>query len=275
MDLKLLLAYRRDLQPLVEGTPPWRVEPALHELFEKKQWDLLSLLLLSVAEPTARQIINRLLEERVYEPLAVAACLRRHIRTQPFVYKTGGPSVAKRIFRDLEAPDEEEAAGVPDHIMEELKEMAELAERTREAQLMRSESMDRGPMREFIINRLAERLHEQAALEAMMVIAQAAAFEETRRMAAMKVCNNQQAVRRLLEAGRTDELAIVAQETGLGSVAQRIAQMLGERLDELVQKGDREALQLVAEHHPDAGVKEKARQQLEAMGERGAEGQQG
>jgi hypothetical protein len=257
MDLQKLVEYGRDFGPLVEGTPPWRVEPCLRELLQRQEWDLLSLLLLSVADPVANQIINALLELGVYEPLVVAACLRRHIRTQPYVLGSGR-GVADRVFRDLEA-EGANTAGVPDHILEDIREMAETSQRLREAQLLRGESMDRGPMREFIINRLAERLNtDPRARDALVVIARAAAWEETRRIAAIKVANHTPSIRKLAEAGRTADLLAIAQASRLEAVARNLAQVLAEHLQQLRSKGDSEALAFIAKHHPDAEVRQAA-----------------
>jgi len=257
VDIKKLLTYGRDIQPLVEGVPPWRVDPAVDDLFAKQEWELLSCLLLSVAPTTARKIVTRLLDIGVYDPLVFAACLRRHIRTQPQIVG-GGSGIASRVFRDIEA-EGEGTAGVPPQIMEDLREMAESAERTREAQMLRGESMDRGPMREFIINRLADRIiTDPAAMEALLVIAQAAGWEETRRIAAMKIANNSTALRRMAEAGRTAELIKVAETTRLGAVAATIASLLAERLDDLRTRGDTEALAFIAKNHPDAEVRSRA-----------------
>ncbi|MCD6351271.1 MAG: hypothetical protein J7M26_04030, partial [Armatimonadetes bacterium] len=264
VEISKLLQYSKDIPPLVEGTPPWRVEPALDHLFAAEEWELLGVLLLTVAEGTAREIISRLLERRIYEPLVVAACLRRHIRTQPYVLRSGG-GIASRVFRDIDAAGEEDAKSIPPHIMEEIQDMAQTSERTREAQLLRSESIDRGPMREFIVNRLAERLNmEDEAVEALVTIARAAAWEETRRIAAMKVANNDRAMRILAQALSTQDLIAVAEASELGAIASKVAGILGEHLEELQQRGDVEALNFVAEHHEDSSVKEAARQAAEA-----------
>ncbi len=255
--IELLKAYAQEIGPLVEGNPPWRVQPALHRLFEEEQWELMSLLLLSVAEVTAREIILKLLELRKYEPLVVAACLRRHIRTQPFVFRSG-QGAARRVFRDIDA-EGVDTAGIPEHILEEMREMAELAERTREAQLLRSEAMDRGPMREFIINRLAERLAtDTEAMEALLVVARAAAWEETRRAAAMKIANSPQSVKRLVDALRTEDLLTVARASQLEAVARKFAAALAEHMDALRERGDTEALEFIARHHEDENVRRAA-----------------
>jgi hypothetical protein len=263
VDLQKLLEYANDIPPLVEGIPPWRIEPAVEHLFEAEEWELISLLLLAVAEPTARQMIDRLLTLRKYEPLVVAACLRRHIRAQPYVMKSGS-GIASRVFRDIDAVSEEDVRGVPEHIMEEIRDMAETSERTRQAQMLRSESMDRGPMREFIINRLAERLMaETAALDALVVIARAAAWEETRRIAAMKIANHAPSVRKLASAGRTKDLIRIAKSSQLSAVERNMAAAMAEHLDELAARGDTEALEFIAQNHEDEAVKRTAREKLQ------------
>lgn len=256
MDIKKLVTYGKDIPPLVEGMPPWRLGPAIDDLFKNQEWELLSYLLLVAGGATARTVVMRLLEVRVYEPLVIAACLRRTIRTQPQVISGGG--AAARVFRDIDA-EGQGTAGIPAEILEEMREMAEAAARTREAQMLRGETLDRGPMREFIINRLAERLQtEPAAMEALLVIAQAAGWEETRRIAAMKIANSQPALNRLLAELRAAELLRVAEATRLGAVAAKIAALLAQRLDELKSRGDTEALAFIAAHHPDAEMRSRA-----------------
>lgn len=259
MDVKKLAAYGRDIPPLVEGMPPWRLDPAIEDLFKNEEWELLSYLLLVAAGATARKIIMRLLEVRVYEPLVVAACLRRTIRTQPQVIRGGG--AAARVFRDIDA-EGQGTAGIPQEILEEMQEMAEAAARAREAQMLRGESLDRGPMREFIINRLAERLPaDSAAMEALLVIAQGAGWEETRRIAAMKIANSQPVLNKLVADLRTAELVRVAEAARLGAISAKIAALLAERLDELKSRGDAQALAFIAANHPNAEVRKRAEAQ--------------
>ncbi|MCX7599673.1 MAG: hypothetical protein N2512_12525 [Armatimonadetes bacterium] len=259
MDIKKLVAYGRDIPPLVEGLPPWRLDPAIEDLFKNEEWDLLSHLLLVAAGATARKVIMRLLELRVYDPLVVAACLRRTIRTQPQVISGGG--AAARVFRDIDA-EGQGTAGIPQEILEDMREMAEAAARAREAQMLRGESLDRGPMREFIINRLAERLPaDTAAAEALLVIAQAAGWEETRRIAAMKIANSQPTLNRLAGELRTAELVRIAEAARLSATSAKIAALLAERLDELRNRGDTEALAFIAANHPDAEVRKRAETQ--------------
>jgi hypothetical protein len=258
MDVHKLVELGRDIQPLVEGVPPWRVDPAIKDLFDRQEWEVVSILLLSCAEPTARQMISRLLSLRVYEPLAVAACLRRHIRTQPVIVAGNRGDAAARVFRDIDAESAGQAS-VPDFIREEIVDMAESAARTRDAQMMRGDSLDRSPVREFIVNRLGERANvEVAAMDALVVVALAAGYEETRRLAAMKIGNSPASVRRLLQAGRTDEMMKVARETQLSAVMASVAKAMAEDLDGLRQRGDQAALGFVGEYHPDAQVRAAA-----------------
>lgn len=260
-----MLEYASDIPPLVEGMPPWRVDPALEHVFAAEEWELISMLLLSVAEPTARQMVDRLLALKVYEPLVVTACLRRHIRTQPYVVQTGR-GVASKVFRDIDAVSEDETRGVPEHIMEEIRDMAQTSERAREAQMLRSESIDRGPMRDFIINRLADRLHTEAeALEALLVVARVAAWEETRRMAAMKIANHARSVNALADALRTADMMAVAKSSELSAVAKNMAAAMAEHLDALRARGDARALAFIAENHDDQAVQQAAREALAAL----------
>jgi hypothetical protein len=259
MDVRHLVELGRDVQPLVEGVPPWRVDPAIHDLFERQEWEVISVLMLSCAEATARIIIARLLELRVYDPLTVAACLRRHIRTQPVVVAGTRGQAAARVFRDIDAESEGKAS-VPDFIREDIEDMAESAARTRDAQMARGDSMDRSPVREFIINRLGERASvEAAAMDALVTVTLAAGWEETRRLAAMKIGNSPQSLARLVAAGRTEELIKVATETQLTAVMNRVAEAMAADMDGLRQRGDEAALAFIAENHPDEGVKASAR----------------
>lgn len=259
MELRHLVELGRDVQPLVEGVPPWRVDPAIHDLFEREEWEVLSVLMLSCAEATARTIIGKLLELRVYDPLTVAACLRRHIRTQPVVVAGSRGQAAARIFRDIDAESEGKAS-VPDFIREDIQEMAESAARTRDAQMVRGDSIDRSPIRQFIINRLGDRASvETAAMDALIIITQAAGWEETRRLAAMKIGNNPQSLKRLVAAGRTEDLIKVATEAQLSSVMARAADAMAQDMDGLRERGDQAALEYIAEHHLDEGVKAAAR----------------
>ncbi len=259
MDVRKLIELGRDVQPLVEGVPPWRVDPAVNDLIERQEWEVLSVLMLSCAEATARQIIARLLDLRVYEPLTVVACLRRHIRSQPVVVAGSRGQASARIFRDIDAESEGKAS-VPDFIREEIVDMAESAARTRDAQMMRGDSLDRSPVREFIINRLGERASvEVAAMDALVIVALAAGWEETRRLAAMKIGNSPQSVKRLVTSGRTDELMKVARETQLAAIMGKMAEALAEDIDGLRQRGDEAALAFIGENHPDEAVKAAAK----------------
>ena len=50
----------------------------------------------------------------------------------------------------------------------------------------------------------------------------------------------------------------VALSARLDSAAQTVAQLLGERAEEVIAGGSRAALRLLAKHHPDASIREKA-----------------
>ena len=259
MDVRKLIELGRDVQPLVEGVPPWRVDPAVNDLIERQEWEVLSVLMLSCAEATARQIIAKLLDLRVYEPLTVAACLRRHIRSQPVVVAGSRGQASARIFRDIDAESEGKAS-VPDFIREDIEDMAESAARTRDAQMVRGDSMDRSPVREFIINRLGEKAAvEVAAMDAVIIVALAAGWEETRRLAAMKIGNSPQSIKRLVTAGRTEDLIKVAQETQLAAIMARVAAALAEDMEGLRGRGDQAALDFIAGNHPDEQVKAAAK----------------
>ncbi|MFQ6096618.1 MAG: hypothetical protein ACE5O2_02750, partial [Armatimonadota bacterium] len=136
--------------------------------------------------------------------------------------------------------------------------------------LRRDQAMDRDPVREAIVNRIAETLHSDAALDALVTIAKASAWESTRRRAAMKIANNEGAVKRLVGARRLADIAAVTKASALRSVAAKFTKALEEAAVAGGREGDRETLEFMAAHHPDPAAREAARSELER--EAGAKG---
>jgi len=260
MDLQKLAEYGRHIEKLMEGKVAWELDRALELVVEKEDWELLGHLLLTASEVSAQRLVRKLLELEVYEPLVWAACLRRQPRRPGEGARRGG--VARRIFRDWEA--EEDSASIPEHIRADAEEISKQAEETRSAMMVQAAEVDRDPMRDYIVTHLAEKLAtSEEALEALLVVVRASAWEETRRTAALKVANNTLAVSRLARELRSADLLAVAEASTLGAVAGNMATALGQYIDELKAAGDEKGLAFIAEHHPKAATKALAKQTLE------------
>jgi hypothetical protein len=96
------------------------------------------------------------------------------------------------------------------------------------------------------------------ALDAMIAIVRASAFEDTRRSAALKIVTHPNALKGLGAARRVEDLTVVALAARLDSAAETIAEIIGEWVDEIAAKGPKSALRLLAKHHPHPGIREKA-----------------
>ncbi len=257
MDVQELARYGRHLEHLIEGTVTWELDRAVDRVVEQQDWELLGHVLLTAAEVSAQRIIAKLLELEVYEPLVWAACLRRQVRRPQGV--AGATGVSRRVFRDWDA--EENAQGVPEHIRADAEELSKQAEQTRAAMLQRAAEVDRDPIRDHIIARLADRLATSpAALDALLVITKASAWEETRRGAALKIAAHPMSVSRLARELRSADLIAVADASGLSAVAANIAKVMGSYLDQFKAAGDDRALAFLAEHHPEDATKAAAAQ---------------
>lgn len=260
MDPQVLIDHSGRIKTLMEGNLEQHVREALTKLIEAEQWELLSHLTLTGSEFSVRRMVNMLIECEKFEPLVAGACLRREIsRAQPSAVSGLG---AKRIFRDFEAPDEGEA-GVPDHIMEEAKDISRLADQSRRIAAGKKAELDRDPVRQHIVDGLAELLNtNEDAMDAMIAIARSSAFEETARSAAMKLGNNKIVMGRISRAGRVADMIAVGDASGSQAVHTIIARNLADSMPESSHPSYRAALEHVAEHHPQEQVQRAAKKAL-------------
>lgn len=258
MQMNTLARYRDQIEMVIGAATTTQVQSAVDRLVEQEQWELLGTLLVTGSEAAARRITTLLIERGVYEPLAWGGCLRRQLR--PTIVSAARRGLTSRVFRDIDA--EEDTAGVPEHILADVKEIAAAADQQRESAQKREAQMDRDPIRAYIVDQLARHLTDPPAREVLLTVAKASAWEETRREAALKLANHKPSVQVLLTDDRTADLIAIGNATGLEVVAAKIARALGDKLAQLQQAGDSEALRFVAENHPDAGVSAAARQAL-------------
>ncbi len=260
VDLRTVSDAARDITTLMEGALTVEVQNAVERLVEEEQWELLSHLLLTSAEVSARQIANALIEREVLTPVVAAACMRREAR-RPSAASPRHEASARRIFRDFE--QDNEGAGVPEHIVAEAEAIAASAEESRRIALQREAQLDRDPIRQHIVDELAKLLNtSEPAIDALLVIARASAWEDTRRTAAMKLANSNIAMSKLLRAGRIDDITTLAEASGSRAVAGKLAGSLADNMPEESSAGYRAALEFIAAHHPDAGRGREAQQKL-------------
>lgn len=257
-----LQKHPADIEILVEGVTPRQIEPVVERLCAAQEWDLMAACIISAAEIPARLMINCLLDNGQYRALALPACLRRQHRR---IDQTRGLGVGARTFRDWDA--ETGSEGVPEHIQTDMEEMASSAAARIQVASVQAAEVDRDPLREYIVTQLAERINREAeALRALIIIARAAAWEETRRTAAMKIANNKRMVDRMVASGWIRPLVEVAASTNLESARRNIARQMAARLDDFVGSGDRLALGFLSEHLEDGPQKTRAQEALAALG---------
>ncbi|MGC9316471.1 MAG: hypothetical protein ACP5KN_00375 [Armatimonadota bacterium] len=260
MENQTLIRWASQIEILMEGQLERQVTQALEELIAEECWDLLSHLMLTGSEFSVRRMVDALIELEVFEPLVAAACLRREVRHS----LPSGPADlgAGRIFRDFEAPEEGEA-GVPDHIMEEAEAISKHAQQTRRIAAQREAQLDRDPMRNYIVEQLGELLNtSEEAMDAMIAIARVSAWEETARMAAMKLGSNKVVMGRISRAGRVEDMLAVAEAASSQAVESMIARRLAEAMPETSDPSYRAALEFVAEHHPEEATRQAAHRAL-------------
>lgn len=252
-----LLRYAPMMETLIEGMTRRQIEPVLERLCQDQQWDLMSVALIVAQEVPARAMIDRLLENRQYQALVPCACLRRQLRAATLI--SGGAGT--QVFRDFDA--EEATEGVPEHILAEAEDIAAAAKARRVTATVQAANVDRDPLRTLIITKLTEKvLTEPEAVEALIAIAQASAWEETRREAALKLANNRRLVAQLVSQGRVEDLVAIAESTKLQSARQNLAAAMGQQLGQYVAAGNRRALEFLAENHPGEAVREAAKAAL-------------
>jgi hypothetical protein len=263
MDTSVLERYGRRVEYMLEANLPDQTQECIEQAVASQDWELLAILSLTASEISARRMVDAALEAEQYDVLATVACLRRQVRRQSAAPSTG--EMARRVFRDFDE-EEEDTAGVPDYIIDDMREMRQSAERRREASVRREAEQDRDPIREYAVESLGERLRRsEAALEALLVVAKASAWESTRRRAAMKVANHKRSLQRLVAASRWADLVALGKGAALRSIAGNISTALAERLDDLAAAGDRAALEFVAENHPEREGKQAARRALRSL----------
>lgn len=262
MDLRTVSDSARAIATLMEGALTHEVQKAVERLVEENEWELLSHLLLTSAEVSARQIAHALIEREVLAPVVATACMRREAR-RPSAPTGRHEASARRIFRDFEQDDE--GAGVPEHIVAEAEAIAAAADQSRRIAIQREAQLDRDPIRQHIVDDLAELLNtSEPALDALLVIARASAWEDTRRSAAMKVANNKIAMGKLVRASRIDDITTLGEASGSRAVAGRLAGSLAENMPEESSAGHQAALEFIAKHHPDPGPRREAQQKLDS-----------
>lgn len=248
---------------IVEGSS-WQLDEMVDTLVESGDWDLVGHLLVSASEISARQMASKLIAKEAYTPLAVAGCLRRQPRRPGEGAVGGGGGVSRRIFRDIDSEDD--GKGVPEHIRADIEELSSTADATRASAMSREAAMDRDPIRQYIVDNIAPRLpFSEEAMDAMVAIARASAWEETRRAAALKLANDPISVNRLAAALRTEDIVDIARTALLGKVSETYAREMGKYFQAFADRKDAAALEFIAEHHPDERFKDSARQWAEAV----------
>ncbi|MGD9497344.1 MAG: hypothetical protein AB7Y46_13680 [Armatimonadota bacterium] len=260
MQTEAFVTWASQIRTLMEGNVERLVVQAIDELIEAEQYELLSHLMLTGSEISVRRMTDALIKREVFEPLVAGACMRREVKR---AVPVGGAGLGGgRIFRDIEAPAEGEAA-IPEHILEEAEAISQHASQARRIAAQREARLDRDPVRQHIVDRLAELLNtSEAAMEAMIAIARASVWEETARAAAMKLGSNKIVVGRISRAGRVDDMIAVGDGAGSEAVRQIIARSLAEALPDVSHPSYRAALEYIEQHHPSEAHRRAAAQAL-------------
>lgn len=263
MNLQELVEKSGMIGTIIEGSS-WKLDEAIDAVIASEDWDLAARLVVSGAEISARQMAKKLLERDAYEPLAVAACFRRQPR-RPGEGASRGGGIGRKVFRDLDAEDD--AKGVPDYIRDDIEEMAKSAQHARAGAMTRDAMMDRDPIRQYIVDKIAARTPtSEGAMNALVAIARASAWEETRRTAALKLANDPISVGRICRQLRIDDVVAVVDAALIGAVGESFAKELGKQFQDLVDRKDERALRFLAEHHPDEKFRESAGQWADEVG---------
>lgn len=255
MESAKLADYARPIHAFIGATTRREIEVATDRLVADEVWDLCGSLLCTASELGARVLVAKLLELDVYEPLVVAASLRRQLKPAHLQERRGG--AGRRIFRDIDMETDEK--GIPDHIQAELDDLQAVAEEAREIADRREAQRDADPVRALIVNALTDKaVSSDEALDALVAIAEASGFEDTQRSAALKLITHPTALKRLDAADRVGDLVAIANCCGLDSAAQRVTELLAPRIDALLAEGAKDALALIGKHHPNPIVRQKA-----------------
>jgi len=251
--------YSHQIITLTEGTMGGDVDKAVERLLSDEQWDLIAQLIVSASEVSARRMVDALLKADQIDALIPAACLRREIRRG----SSQGPSTlgGGSIFRDFEA--DEDGPGVPDHIREEAEAITQSASQSRRIAAQKEAARDHDLIRSRIVDQLAERATaSDAALAAMVTIARASWWEETRRSAATKLANNKIAMGKLTREGRHADLLMIGRASGSQTVRARLAEGMVNAMPEATSPEYRDALELISEEHPDQATRAAAHKAL-------------
>ena len=254
MDLDILSQYGQQVRAMIETVTSADVQKALDRLVEDEQWNLLSHLLPTATELAARRTVDRLLEYNQYEPLALAACLRRQPRRPGLEAAARVPS--RPVLRDIDA--EEDTEGIPEHIMAEAQEISASAAQRHEVSRRSAAQVDHDPIRDLIIKQLADRLPQPDAGQALLTIAKVCPFAHTQREAAMKLANHKQWMEQLARAQCTGDMITISNAARLQAIAQNIAQAMSQHLAQLQQDSNEAAIGFIAENHPDHEMREAA-----------------
>jgi hypothetical protein len=256
-----LQKHAADISSLLDGVTQRQMEPLISRLCAEQQWDLMAACIITAGEVSARLMINCLLDNGQYRALALPACLRRQQRRTD---RLSSATLGATAFHDWDA--EENTEGVPDHIRNEAEEIAMGASARRQVASYQAADVDRDPLREYIVTHLAERMNrESEALRALIIIARAAGWEETRRTAAMKIANNKRMVDKMISSGWIKPLVEVAESTNLQSARGNIARQMAAKLEDFIAQGNRVALEFLAGHLAEPELKAQAQAALEAL----------
>lgn len=256
MDLRLLARYSRRIEHVMNGTLDREMNHGIDALVQNEDWELMSVMILTATEVPARRMAERLVQHEQYMHLVLPACFRRQIR-KPHIINSGG--MRRPVFRDLDALDMDEEEGIPEHIREDAEEISEATSRSRMGALQRELQEDNDAIREWIITALSEKLMQSAdAINALVLISCCAAFEDSRRVAALKLANHPATVRKLVAAGRASELVQISQASDMEAVAVNIAKALTELVPKLRDEGNTRVLRFIADNHPDADTRKVA-----------------
>jgi len=255
MDLTPLNKHYRAVQLTVGVARRAEVEEAVSKLVEDEEWDLCGILIASASELGARVLVARLLEHKVYAPLAYAATMRRQVKEVTHQQRPG--QTRRRVFRDIDTETEEKA--IPDHIRAEMDDLQTMAEESRFIADRREAERDACPIRALIVNELGTAMvGSPEAMEALLAIVRASAWEDTRRSAALKLLTHEPVLKKLDAADRIDDMVTIANSCALESACEKIAAVLGPRADSLVANRKRQALRLISRYHSDPDVRAKA-----------------
>lgn len=258
MDLEVISKHGAGIRKLHDGLLETEMSSVLDRMVADGQFELLALIALTANEVPARRIANALLKHNRYSDLVLVASLRRQVRRQEVLR---APVRVRRTLRDFDTDDAK--SGVPEHILQEAQDIADAAETARLTALAREAATDRDALREFIVTEIAGRLlTDPEAAEALIAIAQASAFEDARRTAALRLTNHELTVKRLANAGRATDLIAVAENSGLESVRVNVARALGPHLGALRAAKEWQSLHWAGEHHPDPRAREAIAQVL-------------